>query len=253
MNGRITFAESCSTGDYDHWEYLGLNLLDKRISWTVDLNGAGCGCNVAFYMTSLKQNEDPSTCEDYYCDANAVCGVRCTEIDMQEANTHAWFSTLHLGDDMDGSVIGYGGDMGKPDYRDFGKDDYAPGSWCIDTNRPFRVTVSFHTEGTDLLKGMELYINQEGSDCSISKTNRDYPPTSEYHPFETGRNAFAELTDAMNAGMTPIISYWSDPNMWWMDGPGKDGQGPCEKGADKPEETCPDEVKFSDFKIEPIY
>ncbi|CAK0910340.1 unnamed protein product, partial [Prorocentrum cordatum] len=73
--------------------------------WTVDLNGAGCGCNVGFYLASMGQNTEPSSCEDYYCDANAVCGINCHEIDLQEANTHAWFSTLHLGDDSDGSVL----------------------------------------------------------------------------------------------------------------------------------------------------
>merc|ERR550525_480647 len=126
MGGRIYFAESCSRGDYDNSEYLALQLLGKRISYTTDMSGAGCGCNVGFYLVSMRQNENPSDCEDYYCDANSDCGVPCSEIDIQEGNLHAWFTTFHLADDADGSVIGYGGDMGKPDYRDWGRDEYSP-------------------------------------------------------------------------------------------------------------------------------
>jgi hypothetical protein len=243
---RIYFAESCSPGPYDNNEYLSMFLLGKRMSWTVDLNGAGCGCNAGFYLASMRQNTAPSSCGDYYCDAHAVCGVACHEIDLQEANTHAWFSTLHASAPI---AMGYGGDIGKPDYRDFGRDQYGPGSWCIDTNRPFRVVVSFHTMDSDVLKAMELYISQEGSDCEIAKTLTEHP--SQHHPNADGHDAFAELTDALRAGMTPVISYWADDSMAWMDGPGKDGEGPCEKGADD-EEACPDTVKLYDFKVEPI-
>merc|ERR1719210_1196608 len=148
---------------------MAVNLLGKKITYTTDLSGAACGCIAAFYLASMRQNGDPSTCQDYYCDAAKICGVGCTEIDIQEGNTHAWFTTLHLGDDVDGSVIGYGGDMGKPDYRDWSKAEYGPGARCIDTLAPFQVSASFHTEGGSQLTALELLLSQGGKPCTISK------------------------------------------------------------------------------------
>lgn len=69
-------------------EYVAWDLLDKRLEFTIDLSAAACGCNAAFYLVSLKQNSRPGNCGgDRYCDANAVCGVRCAEIDVLEG---AW-------------------------------------------------------------------------------------------------------------------------------------------------------------------
>merc|ERR1712151_1488537 len=56
-----------------------------------------------------------------------------------------------------------------------------------------------------------------------------------------------ELTQALDLGMTPIVSYWSAPDMQWMDGLGSSYQGPC--ATDNPG-TCDESVRFNNFSVE---
>jgi len=58
-----------------------------------------------------------------------------------------------------------------------------------------------------------------------------------------------ELSKALAAGMTPIVSYWSSADMLWMDGKGSDGRGPCAR--DSPDE-CSKRTKFSNFSVAAI-
>merc|ERR1712190_104363 len=124
-------------------DYVAMNLLGKTMRFDVDLDNAGCGCNVALYLVSMAQNPHVSDCKDYYCDANDVCGESCAEIDIMEANTKAWHSTLHTQFDHGGMGAGLGGGDGFMGPRDWTTSQYGPGAMCIDTNKPFRLSVSF--------------------------------------------------------------------------------------------------------------
>merc|ERR1719210_3316257 len=235
MKGRTYFAEACTSGQYDHHDYLGLELLGKTMTYTVHLVGAECGCNAALYLTSLKQNKNPSQCSDYYCDANNVCGESCAEIDIQEANMMSWHSTLHTETDHSGMGGGYGGGSGWDGPRDWDPSTYGPNASCIDTTAPINVAVSFPVDGAGTLTAMTLTLSQDGHSCTLSINLNSYA-------------GMAELSQAVAAGMTPIISYWSG-DMLWMDGKGEDQQGPCEQ--DNPE-ICEDFVKFYNFSITKI-
>ena len=126
----------------DHSYYGAWPLVGATLSFTVDISQAGCGCNVAAYLVSMAQSTQPGICGgDYYCDANAVCDVRCDEIDLLEANTNAIHATAHHADDGDGNGAGLGG-MGVQEVMSSA--DYGRGGGKIDTSHPFRVSVSFY-------------------------------------------------------------------------------------------------------------
>jgi hypothetical protein len=239
-SGRAYFSSSCNDdGSYDNNLYSALQLLDSTISYTVDLSGAACGCNSAFYLTSMRQNTDKSTCDDYYCDANSVCDVMCTEIDIQEANVGSWLTTAHMGADPSGQAVGYGGggsEWSGP--RDFDSTQYGPSSKAtINTLKPFEVSASFPTTN-GVLSSIDMSLEQSGNVLSFSLESYTF----------SGTNGFVELTTALQQGMTPIVSYWSSNDMQWLDGTGSDGQGAC--AQDVPAD-CGSTTSFSDISVTP--
>jgi hypothetical protein len=84
---------------------------------------------------------------------------------------------------------------------------------------------------------MEITLSQATrSDCKLKLAIGSY-------------SGMAEMSKALAAGMTPIVSYWKSADMLWFDGKGVDGQGPCE--TDNPDQ-CSKRTKFSNFSIEAI-
>lgn len=85
--GRVYLADRCTEGAPKAEDYAAIPLLGRTLSVTVDVSGAGCGCNVAFYLSYLRGSRTKGQCDgDYYCDANEVCGLRCAEIDSNIAH-----------------------------------------------------------------------------------------------------------------------------------------------------------------------
>lgn len=223
MGGRLYFAERCLAGAYVNTDYVAWNFLGKKLSYTTEIAGTELGCNAALYLTSMQQNSATSQCLDHYCDANRVCGEACAEIDLQEANQHAWRSTLHVSDDPEGLGGGFGSVMpGWSKLGDWTMADYGPGSRCVDTSRPFQVSVSFPVDGDGDLEAMTVVLSQDNGRCSVSACITRYN--------FTGRETMKELSEAMRRGMTPVISYWSS----------------------KAEDLCADGVKFSAFSVAPL-
>eukprot|EP00613_Pedinella_sp_CCMP2098_P037880 CAMPEP_0171811378 /NCGR_PEP_ID=MMETSP0991-20121206/78070_1 /TAXON_ID=483369 /ORGANISM="non described non described, Strain CCMP2098" /LENGTH=509 /DNA_ID=CAMNT_0012424729 /DNA_START=222 /DNA_END=1751 /DNA_ORIENTATION=+ len=233
LGGRSYLGSYCSSSTHYQPTYMsGLPLAGKSLSWEVDLSGAGCGCNLAFYLTSMRQNSQVGNCGDYYCDANAVCGVACAEVDLMEANMHSFHSTLHGKADPYGVAGGFGGgglpafpsDTGWDGPRDFTAAQYKPGSWCIDTSRAFSVKTSFPLKDDGMLLRMEVALSQSNSD---EDGGDSAPPCELTFAVGEGYAFLTEMTAALKSGMTPIVSYWSSGDMAWMDGQGVDGKGGC--------------------------
>ena len=80
---------------WDAVEYEKLFLLDRSLSFTIDLSSVGCGCNAAVYLVAM---DKPSSIGSNYCDIQGFDledMEACTELDLLEGNVKALQSTLH--------------------------------------------------------------------------------------------------------------------------------------------------------------
>jgi len=234
MGSRSYFASYCTPGEYSNEQYQAWDLRGKTLVYTTDLSHAGCGCNAALYLVSMRQNKHKSECGDHYCDANNVCGESCTEIDIQEGNRFSWHSTLHASRDPGGMGKGYGGGgFGWSGPRDWNPGQLGPGARCIDTDLPFEVSAFFPVDQWGTLTAMEITLTQHGKDCPLWVRLSGY-------------GQMAELNAAFAAGMTPVVSYKGSGT--WMDGRGADGRGPC---ARELPDRCGQYVRFYNFSVTP--
>eukprot|EP01012_Entosiphon_sulcatum_P055199 TRINITY_DN767_c1_g1_i2.p1 TRINITY_DN767_c1_g1~~TRINITY_DN767_c1_g1_i2.p1 ORF type:complete len:209 (+),score=49.46 TRINITY_DN767_c1_g1_i2:168-794(+) len=157
-------------------------------------------------------------CEDFYCDANNVCGVWCPEIDIMEANKYAFQVTPHKCDTPTGKYYPHcdGGGCGRNSYRQ-NPGAYGPGSnYTIDTRSPFDVSISFVADASNALSSVNTELRQNG------KTFRMI------HDSSCGQGYLPALSDALKDGMVVTISYWGDKSstMSWLDIP------PCANTVD---------------------
>ena len=88
---------------------------------------------------------------------------------------------------------------------------------------PLRVAVSFPSGASCHMTGMHMTLSQTQSGHQDCQLNLDV----------NGYSGAPELTEALRARMTPVVSYWSSADMLWMAGKGQDGQGPCAEDAEK--------------------
>jgi len=225
-NVRGYFGNSCVTS-FQPTMYYNLSLLDKTLSYTVDLSQANCGCNAAVYLVSMPAynqggSPDATKCGDYYCDANNVCGILCPEIDIMEANVRAWQSTPHKCNAPTNHYYSScdGGGCAKNTYK-LDQNSYGPGSnYQINTNSPFQVNVTYSTSGGQLNK-ITTVLGQASKSFTIT------------HDDSCGGGYLESLTDALSAGMVLAFSYWGDTaaTMSWLDIPPCSSTENCNTGT----------------------
>ena len=192
----------------------------KTLSFDIDLRGIGCGCNAALYLVSMPQNGDTGLCAgDGYCDANSVCGVECTELDLMEANQVAWVSTVHVADDGNGEGFGYGHYVQASERRLTSEDEcaYGPAAFCtINTLLPFHAQFAFSAAGEPF--SFTVTLEQEGRTAATGPVA--YGATPSKGAVASAEDANAALRASLDAGMTMVASYWSGSmkkDMSWMD------------------------------------
>lgn len=230
MGSRTYFAETCDgQQQLSNVQYKNLKLLGRKLRYFADVSTAKCGCSAALYLTSMSVNSNLGDCQDHYCDARNTCGVLCDQIDVQVANRHAWFSTLHAWNDEDGHGGGFG--AGR---KEWNASVYGPGARCVDTNVAFAVTASFPVGSDGLLKELEVKLEQPHKPCHLVTRTSDYA-------------SMAEITSMLQAGVTLVMSYTGiGEDLSWLDG-SKDGVGPS---CTAQPESCGQAAKFWGFAVE---
>ncbi|KAH3759028.1 Endoglucanase EG-1 [Pelomyxa schiedti] len=219
---RVYLATGCPTA-FGPTIWRMFSLLGKTVSYTVDLSAIGCACNLALYLAQMPAyngyTPDPTTCGDYYCDANKVCGIYCPEMDIMEANAYAFDITPHK---CDQTTYPYyycdGGGCGKNTYK-LSTTAYGPGTgYTINTQQAFQVNITFVSDGTNLVNIVTILsqgFNQfriEHADC--------------------GSSYLSQLTQPLKDGMTLVMSSWGQyaSDMAWLDIPPCDYSTNCNNG-----------------------
>jgi hypothetical protein len=78
-------------------------LKGQEFTFNVELSTMGCGFNAALYFVGMTANDGGAENGTGYCDAQAVGGTFCSEMDLFEANTEAQQYTTHACVDACGS------------------------------------------------------------------------------------------------------------------------------------------------------
>jgi len=187
------------------------NLLGKTVGFDVDISTTTCNCNAALYFIAPPAGSPI----DYYCDGQTTC----TEIDVMEANTHAFQVTPHCGTGGDachwGCGVNYRSDKG-----------YGPGGSAIDTKRSFYVYMKFNANG-NTLTSISGGVQQSGK-SGLSYTLTDQTCTNlPGNP----KTYISGLANSIRGNLVLMVSFWRN-GLDWLDG--------CSNG-----QNCPESCLFT--------
>lgn len=193
---QLDFLENKNPKDYAFFE-----ILNKKISFDIELGNVRKNYNFAFYTVQLDKWDD-------YKDAQSADSR--TEIDLMEANRIAYHFTAHKRYDRGGQlIIGTGGTIQQynPEQRfqctePIDRNElYGPGKY-IDTTLPIHVEITIQSNNVHIelsQNGKKIY-KDDGGEYLL-----------QLNPELSGRKH------------TFIISLWtaggsSGDGMWWLDG-----------------------------------
>jgi len=231
---RMYLMEDIWANDWWGSKYVRFNLLGKTVTFDVDISGVPCGVATCLYFVAL-WNPGPGS---NYCDIQPNFGG-CFEMDLMEANSHAYEASLHtdLGSRtaFDGTcnMNGCSVNVGRYPYTKSGLKTgelYGPGAKVIDTNKPFQVKASVSEDGY-----MSVVLSQEGR--TLPHFNRteagnfpgvwtgDYWKLEKYpKPGGISKDAAAKVVAAMKNGVRLVASTWTTADTSWLDGTACNGQ-----------------------------
>jgi hypothetical protein len=212
-------------------------LNDHEFTFDVELSSMQCGFNAALYFVGMTANEGGAENGTKYCDAQAVAGTFCSEMDIMEANTRAQQYTTHACIDTCGSFAdapeckGNGSPSTVCDQSGCGLNPfrYGPGTtynaefnndkwhgvgsgFALDSSKPFTVVTQFHADPQtkELAKIARFYM--QGTKRVDLPTLYVLPPKDGQHmgPFENPaitKEFCPAIYDRWNGnkGLTPLV------------------------------------------------
>lgn len=211
-------------------------LNNQEFTFDVDLSTMPCGFNAALYFVGMTENEGGAENGTNYCDAQAVGGTFCSEMDIMEANTVAQQYTTHACVDKCGSFTtnvpecqGSGSPSSVCDQSGCGLNPfrYGPGTtyntetnnadWFgvgsnfdLDSSKVFTVVTQFNTDSTGSLTSVTRFYLQDDKRVDLP-TLYVLPPSdgSHYGAFSDPSITKDYCTDIYdrwdgNAGYAPL-------------------------------------------------
>ena len=217
-NGRgyIMNPSSYNVGNPD---YFTVSMLGGYIEFDADLSQHECGCFNTFYTVGMPGYDGSGNLDGsdsfHYCDANAVGGNFCPEIDLMEANKFAFQSTPHKCDAPSnrhyGSCDTGGSFLSSVDHGwSFGPG----GQYTIDTTQKIHVKVEVEENNKSATK-YTVTVSQNGKSQQMVNTDSSY---------------LGQLSDAFTKQVF-VISNWFGDSSWL-------NKGTCSGSCwNKPSET----------------
>jgi len=235
----------------DGQDYKTFNLINRELSFEVDVSSLECGTNGALYFVSMDptggmggNNMAGAQYGLGYCDAQCpgnkweeeVQGFCCTEMDIWEANRQATAFTAHpcdasgpcSGNECSGGFCDRKGCDINP-YR-LGEHSFYGPDMVLDSSKPMTVVTQFLTDdGTDSgnMTEMRRFYLQEGK--LISSINSSSSISDEYCQTEKAafgsadvfqsKGGISTIASAFEEGMVLTLSLWEDlsTEMRWLD------------------------------------
>jgi hypothetical protein len=185
-------------------------LKNQEFTFDAEMSTMGCGFNAALYFVGMTENQGGAVNGTNYCDAQAVGGTFCSEMDIMEANTVAQQYTTHACVDACASHTtgvsqckGTGSPSTVCDQSGCGLNPfrYGPGTsynlenpnpkwhgpssaYALDSSKKFTVVTQFHADSAGELLNITRFYVQSGARIDLP-TLYVRPPSdgSHYGPF----------------------------------------------------------------------
>lgn len=221
-NNRLFATDGLGQQEWGSVAYKKFDLLDRELSFDVDLSGVSCGCNGAVYLVEMGA---PNQYNSGYCDIQGFDSAPCLEIDLLEGNVKAVQATLHTtnGRGRDGESCNADGcvaHLGREGTRLYGP-QAAEG---IDSRLPFTVSATFsETLEADGNLGATYDVTLTQNDGA--RTVHFFNPASAAgshsttgRPVPVPSGDRVRMRTALANKMTLVLSLWTADDLSWLDG-----------------------------------